>query len=177
MSAKPKRDTQGSRANDAGAAFEDQMRAALERKGYRELIDAEKRDVRGGTSLRELDGLWYAQQLNAFANIYEAKFKADFLFNANGSIYVVEMKWQATQGSTDEKFPFSVASLKKAAGEHGLVAVLVLAGGGARPSSVRWCRAQQDASLIVLAPGDELMKWVNSDFGTKTKRPKHDLLG
>jgi hypothetical protein len=178
VKAKVKKDTQGARANDSGEAFEAGFEASLKRKGFRKLARVEVDNLCAGASPHDIEGAWYATQISPYANIYTAQFKADFLFSPGDGVVLVEMKWQATPGSVDEKYPFAVLTLKRVAVERGLRAVLVLAGGGARNVAVRWCREQQDENLLVLAGADELQRWVNADFPQvlNTKRVRSGLL-
>jgi len=158
--------TQGALANDAGKRFEDDIARHLVRLGARQLTLPERVALVDGAALRSIAAPWFTRQLKAFRSLYEKPFQADFVFflrDCDGPV-LVEAKFQTAGGSVDEKFPFAVGTLKRAAAEHDLTACLVLGGGGACAASRDWCGRQTTTAFRVIPSIEALHAWGRAGF-------------
>lgn len=70
---------------------------------------------------------------------------------------IIECKYQETGGSADEKFPYTVLSLKKT----GVPAILLLIGAGAKRKAVDWCIRQQSTALTVFTSVEAFLRRAN----------------
>lgn len=71
---------------------------------------------------------------------------------------IIEAKYQATAGSVDEKYPYTVLSLKRLDAPS----ILVLEGGGATQSAIDWCMAQADEKFRVFDGISAFIRAVNN---------------
>lgn len=146
--------SQGRQANRNGRVFEDLIAQRLRSEGY--------------VSLTKLPDkfefpFFVAQLRGRFSSIYGSPLRVDFFVwhpekYPNGMI--IECKYQETAGSADEKFPYTVANLRKA----NIPAVLLIMGRGPKPCSVEWCLKQQDEHLKVFKDLESFMKSTNRDL-------------
>ena len=145
---------QGRQANQNGKAFEDQISQRLKSNGYVQMDHIPEE--------REQPFFIY-QYRGTFTSIYGLPMRVDFYVwhpvkYPDGLI--IECKYQETSGSADEKFPYTIACLRKI----GLQAILLLIGKGAKRCSVEWCLQQQDDQLMVFADFESFFKAVNRGF-------------
>lgn len=102
---------------------------------------------------------WFKTQMKKMlGSIYNLPLRADFFVSHPDKWpkgLVIETKWQSSAGSVDEKYPYTVLSLK----ELPYPAVLMIAGGGYRQNAINWCKDQQTDDFIVLEGLDETIKW------------------
>jgi hypothetical protein len=89
---------------------------------------------------------WFMRNVKRFENLYRARFFADFVIYdveryPNG--LVIEVKAQETPGSVDEKYVFTVLSLKQLYDEQKVSTWLVFSGGGVRACAVDWMRSEE----------------------------------
>lgn len=145
---------QGRQANSNGRAFEDLIAQRLRSKGYQPL-----------TMLPDaFEQPFFIYQLRGrFTSIYGSPMRVDFfawhpMKYPNG--LVIECKYQETAGSADEKFPYTIACLRKT----GSPAILLLIGQGAKRCAVDWCLQQQDDRLMVFKDLESFMKSANRDL-------------
>ena len=137
--------TQGGNANKAGKLFEANIKGHFVDRGFIFVEPSEVlRGLANGDDLLLFGDKWYSTQLACERNLYQAKFKADvFVFEKehwpNGLI--IECKYQELGGSVDEKYVFTVMSLKELKHRDTL---LILGGNGARNCAVNWMKDQQD---------------------------------
>ena len=125
---------QGRAANYAGRILESNVAMILDERGY--------------TPLKEQQALgsitpYYVAQDRRFQSIYNGHFlKVDF-FVWHPTKYkdglVIECKLQSTPGSVDEKYPFTLLSLKNT----GCAAILIVEGDGPKKGALEWISAQQ----------------------------------
>jgi hypothetical protein len=87
----------------------------------------------------------FYRQLPAFNSLYGVSFKADFVINSK-DIGLIEMKWQVSAGSVDEKLPFWLLTLQQL--PPNIIAMLVVIGGGIRPGAMDWIRKNAGKTLI-----------------------------
>jgi len=142
----------GSTANAAGEAGELIIHNQLIGQGLELAAREEHRQaramLRSGIGVREatLPGRFY-RQLPAFNSIYGVPFKADFIINStHGGIGLIEMKWQVSAGSVDEKLPFWLFTLQELPSP--VSPLLVAIGGGIRPGALKWMRTNAKRVLI-----------------------------
>lgn len=75
---------------------------------------------------------------------------------------IIESKWQQTAGTVDEKFPYLVLNIKQ---RYPCPAIVVCAGGGARPLAVSWLRKQADGDkLFAVFSFEEFLTWTNRNL-------------
>ena len=135
----------GQIANSAGRMFENTVSNAVAHKNYTLLNKREAAAFLYDITMPPY-AKWYTEQARFGQNIYQADWKIDIvLFNADKfpDCLVIECKWQASSGSVDEKYPFTVLSLKNLPQPS----VLVLDGGGARKKSIEWIKRQQTSKF------------------------------
>jgi hypothetical protein len=140
-------DPAGRSANSNGSGLEVSICLPFQRKGFVELDAKQKRDFEraaGEVSTIPFER-WYARQVKLERGVYGAYIKSDVFvrdpFHFPDGLHI-ECKWQQTPGSVDEKYPYTMLSLR----QYQRPSIFVLAGHGARPTAVEWLRAQAEAS-------------------------------
>jgi len=145
---------QGRQANQNGRAFEEQIAQRLKSKGY----------LQSDALPSEPEQPFFIYQFRGgFTSIYGLPMRVDFyVWNPvkypNGLI--IECKYQETSGSADEKFPYTIACLRKT----GLPAILLLVGQGAKRCAVEWCLQQQDHQLTVFSDFESFFRAANREL-------------
>jgi hypothetical protein len=131
--------------------MEAMIEAMLVQAGFPQATDKLKRSFQQGAigfGDEELGPRWYMRNVKRFRNLYGVGFFADFVVYDERSFpagLVIESKQQDQAGSVDEKYVFTVMSLKALHGLYGgLCAWLVFGGDGARAVALDWMRAQED---------------------------------
>jgi hypothetical protein len=123
--------TQAQAICSSGQLFESQIKATLERAGYTHVDKSKTLDT----------PYFYHQYTTNYKSMYGKRMRSDF-YCVHPTKYpdglLIEVKYQGTTGSTDEKFPYLVMSLKAL----DVPSILVLEGGGATRSAIDWCLAQ-----------------------------------
>jgi len=90
-------------------------------------------------------------------NLYGRTIRSDLLFEKNGEPIAIEAKHQGGRGSADEKYPFTVLSIKTGAVYP---TIIVYGGGGARPSAIEWMKTQVGGMLIGVFDIVEFDDWL-----------------
>jgi DNA adenine methylase len=69
----------------------------------------------------------------------------------------IEVKWQSTGGSVDEKYVFTALSMMKQKGDK----ILIIDGGGCRAGAILWMRkqAERKANRFQIFNMMEFFKW------------------
>jgi hypothetical protein len=158
-------DPAGRSANSNGSGLETSICLPFQRKGFVELDARQKRDferVAGDVTAVPFER-WYARQVKLERGIYGSYIKSDLFVRdpvhfADG--LHIECKWQQTPGSVDEKYPYTMLSLLT----YQRPSIFVLAGRGARPTSVEWLRAKAEASkghVRFFSGTDEVVAYLN----------------
>lgn len=143
--------SQGRQANINGRNFENQVAQCLRSQKYRHL-----------TSLPDaFDFPFFVEQLRGqFMSIYGTPMRIDF-FAWHPEKYpkglIIECKYQETKGSADEKYPYTVANLRKT----GIPAILLVMGSGPKPCAIEWCMKQQDERIKVFKDMESFLKSAN----------------
>lgn len=149
---------QGQNASYSGRDLEDVVEDILTRRGYRQLDSKEKAAfVKGTRGPSDFDGAWFVRNAKKYEGVYGVKLFSDFIvFSPNTPTpeLIIEVKSQAQAGSVDEKYVYTVLSLKKMIEEHGVSAWLVFSGDGIRGCSLAWMRNQQTEHFKVFMEGE-----------------------
>jgi hypothetical protein len=111
----------GTRANDSGRAIEQAIADFLRQQGH-----AVRRHAPLGT------------------NIYGGGLIAD-LYLPDKPL-AIEIKWQDSRGSVDEKFPYLAENIRRA---YPCPVVVVADGAGIRPGAIEWLRGQVDGRKLL----------------------------
>ncbi len=156
-----KKQTDGAKSNQNGKQLEEMVAYILKNNGYRELEKTEKELLKRG-ELR-MKGRFYTTQLLLDRNLYGGKFYTDvFVFDKhkfpNGCH--IECKWQGVAGSIDEKYVFTVYTLKKT----GRDAILMLGGTGVKKIAVDWIKRQENDSFKLFRTIDDFTHYVNTEL-------------
>ncbi|MFN7716129.1 MAG: PD-(D/E)XK nuclease superfamily protein [Pseudanabaenaceae cyanobacterium] len=105
----------------------------------------------------------FSQQFDIGKGIYQTDCKCDFIIyhpEKHPQTLVIECKWQASSGSTDEKFPYMVANIKE---RFSTRTIIVIDGDGARKGGIKWLKNQVDQKyLIGVFSLSEFTKWANA---------------
>lgn len=110
-------------------------------------------------------GKQFAQQVPCGTSIYETKRKCDFLI-LNKEKWpdglIIECKWQQSNGSVDEKYPFTVFNIIKI----GVPTIILLDGKGYKKAAKVWLKSMvhPDKALIGVYDMQEFMAKVNKGF-------------
>jgi PD-(D/E)XK nuclease superfamily domain len=116
----------------------------------------------------------YTTQVDVGRSIYGTTIRADFvlhnLIEFPGGL-VLESKWQDSEGTADEKFPYLVANIHGAG--YGYPVVVVLGGNGYKPGAVVWIRQQVDGRrLLAVFSWEELQSWLLRNVHVRERSPK-----
>lgn len=69
----------------------------------------------------------------------------------------IEVKWQDSNGTVDEKFPYLIANIRSG---YPCPVLVVTGGKGARPDAIHWLRDQVDGiHLIAVLTLEEFITW------------------
>jgi len=100
-------------------------------------------------------------------SIYGRQLRVDF-YVPNIAAYpaglVIESKWQESNGSAEEKFPYLVANIRE---QYPCPAIVIAAGRGARqvgkgahPGAITWLKRHIDDKLLAVLTFEELLVWL-----------------
>lgn len=142
---------QGRKANNNGRFFEQLISQSLRSRGYAEC---------GNAPPVASKPFFVPQSKGRFESIYGIPMTVDFYVWHPEKFergLIIECKYQETGGSADEKFPYTVLSLKKT----GVPAILLLIGAGAKRKAVDWCIRQQSTALTVFTSVEAFLHRAN----------------
>lgn len=146
----------------SGNRLEYMVSALLEHDGYRRVpADINQRSARFGA--------WYMTQVWIPRNLHGRRSRLDVLFG-NADIFPVphhmELKWQQSSGSVDEKFTHIVHNAGFLADHYGFPTMTILDGNGYAQESGQWLRRQvrKDGPLIGVFTLAELLAEANRGF-------------
>lgn len=157
--------TSGAFANHTGNNLEQFVRETLLRNGYTEFWDHKEQVFANRATV---GGRQFALQVNVGETIYKTKRIADVLI-INQELFpdglIIECKWQQSNGSVDEKYPFLVWNIIKTK----VPTIILLDGGGYKPAAMEWLKAQANPSsaLIAVYTMMEFQKAANNGLFTK----------
>jgi len=152
-------DPAGRTANRNGKWLEGTIEDQLVRAGYYQLSDKEKVTLRNQDGFIEMpeNHAWFVRQIALERNLYGSMFTSDFYLRS--PLYPdglhIESKFQGTPGSVDEKYVFTVLSMKNFKSPS----ILVLDGGGSRQGAVKWMKSQQKTGKFNFMTLGEFMLW------------------
>jgi hypothetical protein len=157
------------RASATGSIAESTIRAVLIGRGYVELrheeLRANRPPVEQTAMFRPTPGYperLFVAQYPIARSVYDLPLFADFWLDGAPSFpngLAIEVKWQQSSGSVDEKFPYLVLNIKT---RYPCPAIVIADGGGQRPGALNWLREQVDnQSLLAVASLAEFLAWAN----------------
>ncbi len=158
------------RAEATGSVAEATIRSVLAKRGYVELsthaVHEEEPTVEQTAMFRDFarqprpERLFVAQYPIGHS-IYGLPLLADFWIKGAPGFpegLALEVKWQQSQGSVDEKFPYLVLNIQQC---YPCPAVVIADGGGQRPGALHWLRAQTGDNLLAVYSLAEFLAWSN----------------
>jgi hypothetical protein len=151
-------------ANVLGKALENAVEDMLRRNDFVQIDDRQRAAFTKSVldfGDDDLPTRWYARNVKRFENLYKVRFFADFVIY--DAVYfphglVIEVKAQEKAGSVDEKYVFTVLSLKELKKRYGVQSWLVFSGTGARACAVEWIRKQQEKGVFEMKTESELRR-------------------
>jgi hypothetical protein len=155
----------GTRANKTGNRLEAFVTHTLTQDGYGEFWD-HKAQVFANRGV--VGGKQFAQQVYVGDTIYKTERYVDFLV-VNKDLFpdglIIECKWQQSNGSVDEKYPFLVWNIIKTK----VPTIILIDGGGYKPAALEWLKDQANPSsaLIGVYTMAEFQKAANNGLFTK----------
>lgn len=153
----------GAIANKTGNNLERFIEDILKGEGYI-FIDKDKFISHKLTTDISMDGIKiFTTQFKICNGIYDTPIRCDFvLYNSEKypNCLVIESKWQQSQGSVDEKFPYLERNIKE---KYPCDTIIILDGGGYKPGANKWLRSQVGSNLIGVFNMVEFMTYVNKD--------------
>lgn len=154
----------GAIANRQGNILEQQVRqgvrlARLPRSGFCRVRKARLREHAAGVPVPDL-----LVRRVPYQSIYGHRGVTEFLAvsASRGLAIRIECKWQQSQGSVDEKFPYLYLNCIQAMPEREII--LLIDGNGYKPGALAWLKqavASQDAKLIHVFNLVEFLVWAN----------------
>lgn len=145
----------GKTANKTGVNLEKFIEDTLKRLGYT-FIESSK-----FAPAMYLKQPIYSHQVKMGTNIYGLQNEFDFAVyhpEKHPEGLIIEAKWQQSQGTVDEKFPYLVINIQT---KYPYKTVLVLDGNGYRKGAEKWVRSQVGNDLIHVFNMAEFQTWVN----------------
>jgi hypothetical protein len=94
-------------------------------------------------------------------NIYGLRSEFDFAIyhpEKHPEGLIIEVKWQQSKGTVDEKFPYLVINIQT---KYPYKTILILDGGGYRKGAENWVRSQVGNNLLHVFSMNEFQTWVN----------------
>jgi hypothetical protein len=161
------------RAESTGSVAESSVRGVLTGRGYVELPAheaheaeplAEQRAMFRDFERRPRPARLFVAQYPIGPSIYGLPLNADFWVRGARNFpegLAIEVKWQQSTGSVDEKFPYLVYNIKEC---YPCPALVIADGGGQRPGALQWLRAQVEGNLLAVFSLAEFMAWANRNL-------------
>jgi hypothetical protein len=161
------------RAESTGSVAESSVRGVLTGRGYVELSASEAHQAEPAAeqtamfrdfARRPKPARLFVAQYPIGPSIYGLPLNADFwvrgaLMFPNG--LAIEVKWQQSTGSVDEKFPYLVHNIQEC---YPCPAIVIADGGGQRPGALQWLRDQAQGNLLAVFSLAEFMAWANRNL-------------
>jgi hypothetical protein len=158
------------RAEATGSVAEATIRSVLTSRGYIEVSVqealSEEPAVEQTAMFRDFTrrlrpAKLFVAQYPIGNSIYGLPLFADFwLLGVSGyaSGLALEVKWQQSAGSVDEKFPYLVNNIQQC---YPCPAIVIADGGGQRPGALQWLRGQVAENLLAVHSLAEFLAWAN----------------
>ena len=152
----------GKKAHSTGNKLEKFVSQALDGVGFKEFWDHKKQAFANRAAI---GGKQYLRQQQVGLTIYESERKCDFLVINRAKFpkdLIIECKWQQSNGSVDEKYPFLLFNIIKT----GVPTVILIDGGGYKAAAVAWLKDQVSKTGALIGVWDmaEFQKKVNDGF-------------
>lgn len=145
---------QGRQANMNGAVLEQQIISRIKHAGYGKIKDINNNFF--------YPDKYYITQYKIGMGIYKTPLYTDVLLFDKikyPNKLAIEMKWQQTAGSIDEKYPYLVLNIKEI---FPCPAIIVIDGGGYKDGAIEWLKNQIDTKLIGVYDLSGFLKWSNN---------------
>lgn len=161
------------RAESTGSVAESTIRGVLLGRGYVELNvqealeaepEAEQTAMFGGFARRPKPPRLFVAQYPIGHSIYGLPLLADFWVRGAPGFpggLAVEVKWQQSTGSVDEKFPYLALNIQQC---YPCPALVIADGGGQRPGALQWLRGQVAGNLLAVFSLAEFLAWANRNL-------------
>lgn len=157
------------RAEATGSVAESMIRGVLTGRGYIELgthdIGAEpaahQTAMFGDLGRKPRPERLFVAQYPIGHSIYELPLLTDFWVRGAPNFpqgLAVEVKWQQSTGSVDEKFPYLALNIQQC---YPCPAIVIADGGGQRPGALQWLRGQVSGNLLAVFSLSEFLAWAN----------------
>ncbi|MDM9380116.1 hypothetical protein QUB80_05310 [Chlorogloeopsis sp. ULAP01] len=156
--------TQGARANKSGEILESHVETTLRVHGYFQVCShVPKKQRREFILTSTLLPKRYAKQVYIGTGIYQTDIYVDFyLFGlpAMPSGLILECKWQESEGSVDEKFPYLNLNIQYS---YPAPTIIVIGGEGMREGAVGWLKEREsdNKNLLAVHSLDRFIAWAN----------------
>ncbi len=106
-----------------------------------------------------------------YTTIYGHTGRSEFVVVGQGEPRIrIECKWQQSAGSVDEKFPYLYLNAVEAMPER--MVIIIVDGGGAKPSAIEWLRTAAENRLYLDDPfkvirvvdSSGFVRWANNEL-------------
>ena len=157
--------SQGAQANLNGKVFENMMIPLFQANGFKVFSQTELKKIKTSNISR------YVIRNAPYTTIYEEVGRTEFLIVDEDRRIRVEAKYQASQGSVDEKYPYMLLNGIYAYPEKEII--FVIDGGGYKPGALKWLKKsiegnwldfKQNGKDIKLMNIAEFINWFNHEF-------------
>lgn len=146
----------GTQPKNKGTPLEQLIVTSLHSRGYTAI------PPRKFTPARYLEQPIYSSRFHIGPSIYNTPQYCDFILyhpEKWESNLIIELKWQQSSGSVDEKYPYLVLNIQL---KYECPTILLLDGGGYKPGAEKWIRAQAGkGNLLHVFNMTEFATWVN----------------
>jgi hypothetical protein len=161
------------RAESTGSVAESTIRGVLTGRGYVELgiqeamedePAAEQTAMFRDFARRPRPARLFVAQYPIGYSIYGLPLLADFWVRGAPSFpggLAIEVKWQQSPGSVDEKFPYLALNIKEC---YPCTALVIADGGGQRSGALHWLRRQVAGNLMAVFSLAEFLAWANRNL-------------
>lgn len=157
--------SQGARANQNGKVFEDMMIPLFKANGFEIFTESELKKI-DVTNIKR-----YVVKNAHYITIYNEKGRTEFVIVDDLRRIRVEAKYQASQGSVDEKFPYMLLNGIEQYPESEVI--FVVDGGGYKKGARKWLEEhikenwldyKSKGKDIKLMSITEFVNWFNHEF-------------
>ena len=161
------------RAESTGSVAEASIRGVLTGRGYVELglqealeaePEAKQTAMFGEFARRPRPARLFIAQYPIGHSIYGLPLFTDFWVRGAAGFpngLAIEVKWQQSTGSVDEKFPYLALNIREC---YPCPALVIADGGGQRPGALHWLRGQVAGNLMAVFTLAEFLAWANRNL-------------
>jgi len=161
------------RAESTGSVAESTIRGVLTGRGYVELGVQELLGTDPPTqqtamfhdfTKRPRPARLFVAQYPIGLSIYGLPLFTDFWVQGASGFpngLAIEVKWQQSQGSVDEKFPYLALNILQC---YPCSALVIADGGGQRLGALHWLRGQVAGNLLAVFSLAEFLAWANRNL-------------